>query len=438
MTPDIRTARQDRWRIAACAVLLVLVAAHYLLILTEAPIFYQRVASREVPTLGIGGNSDVSNAIMAAEAERRGLSLEGYALYYLALAFGSAAPFWVAAGLVLWKHGGDWFRWLTALVLFFFPSGAMARIPSVAHPDLSAYINVLSLLWPLFLLFLYLFPDGRAVPRWSRWPVALLMSIHLAAQALAFVAGLPSVARQMPTGALNAFTLVISAEFLLILVCQAYRYARVSGPVERRQTQWFVAALAATIGASIVIDTLTGGQSTFGDAGYWSDLSNLTVVLIPAAITISILRYRLWDIDVIVRRTLVYSVLTGILALAYFGLVLVLQSIVSAVTGESRSALVTVLSTLAIAALFVPLRARVQRAIDRRFYRKKYDAARTLAAFGAQARDVVELEQLQAQLVSVVDETMQPAHVGLWVHGATPSPRPAPPERGSGGNAVHQ
>jgi hypothetical protein len=130
---------------------------------------------------------------------------------------------------------------------------------------------------------------------------------------------------------------------------------------------------------------------------------------------VAILRYRLFDIDVILRRTLVYAVLTAALALAYFGSVLVLQAIFQALTGEQRGELVTVLSTLAIAALVIPLRARVQAGIDRRFYRKKYDTARTLAAFGSQARDVVELEQLSGQLLRVVDETMQPAHASLWL-----------------------
>ncbi len=415
MTSALRHDRLNRLRIAACAVLLVLVAAQYLLILFEAPIFYQRVVDRDVPVLGIGGASDVSNEIMAAKAAARGLSLEAYALYYLLVVFGSAAPFWVAAALVLWKHGGEWYRWLTALMLFFFPSGLMSSISFVAHPGLAPYLGVLALLWPLFLIFLYLFPDGRAVPRWSRLPMGVLAVAHLAAQALGVVASLPAIALQLPPSILSIVGFIISAEFALVLICQVYRYLRVSGPVERRQIQWFVLAIAVVVVVTTVIDAVTGGQSSLGDAGYLSDLSNGLLVLIPAAITISILRYRLWDIDVIIRRTLIYSVLTGLLALAYFGLVLVLQSLFSLLTGEGGSALVTVLSTLAIAAMFVPLRSRVQRVIDRRFYRKKYDAARTLAAFGAQARDVVELEQLTSQLVRVVDETMQPAHAGLWV-----------------------
>jgi uncharacterized membrane protein YedE/YeeE len=129
----------------------------------------------------------------------------------------------------------------------------------------------------------------------------------------------------------------------------------------------------------------------------------------------AILRARLWDIDLLIRRTLVYAALTGLLALAYFGSVLVLEGLVRALTGQSQSQVVTVVSTLAIAALFVPLRRRVQAFIDRRFYRSKYDAARTLAAFSNTVRDEVELGRLTERLTEVVDETLQPESVGLWL-----------------------
>jgi hypothetical protein len=141
----------------------------------------------------------------------------------------------------------------------------------------------------------------------------------------------------------------------------------------------------------------------------------LTWCLIPVTIAIAILREGLFDIDVIINRTLVYGALSAVLAAAYFSAVVVFQAAVQLVTGEARSPLVTVLSTLSIAALFSPLRRQVQQAIDRRFYRRKYDAARTLAAFGATLRDDVDLETLERRLVAVVAETMEPRNVGLWL-----------------------
>ena len=151
--------------IAICAVLLVLVAAHHLFTLASVPPFYQRVSRGEVPTLIFGGASDVSPEIMATNAARRGLSLPAYAIYFLVLNFSIALGFWAAAGLVLWKWGDDWFRWLTALMLGFFPSGGLYKVSLVAFPSAYPYLSAGALLWPGFLVFLYLFPDGRAVPR---------------------------------------------------------------------------------------------------------------------------------------------------------------------------------------------------------------------------------------------------------------------------------
>jgi hypothetical protein len=141
-------------------------------------------------------------------------------------------------------------------------------------------------------------------------------------------------------------------------------------------------------------------------------------MLIPLALFGAILLSRLWSIDLLIRRTLIYGALTAALAVLYLVTVVVLQVVVTVLTGETRSTLVTVLSTLAIAALFSPLRAWLQRAVDRRFYRRRYSAAQTLASFAATARDDVELAGLVSRLVAVVQETMQPEHVSLWLRPA--------------------
>jgi hypothetical protein len=140
------------------------------------------------------------------------------------------------------------------------------------------------------------------------------------------------------------------------------------------------------------------------------------LLLFPLSIAIGILRYQLFDIHVLINRTLVYGALTGVLALVYYSSVVLLQQAFRLLTGQS-SDLAIVASTLAIAALFSPLRRRVQAFIDRRFYRRKYDTAQTLAAFSATLRDEVDLHRLTDSLLAVVEETMQPAHVSLWLRG---------------------
>jgi hypothetical protein len=144
-------------------------------------------------------------------------------------------------------------------------------------------------------------------------------------------------------------------------------------------------------------------------------LFTLAALVFPLSFAIAILRYRLWDIDILINRALVYTVLTGSLVLIYFASVIMLQNAFRVLTGEGQPEVVTVVSTLGIAAVFVPLRRRVQAEIDRRFYRQKYDAAVTLATFSARLREEVNLNELSDQLILVVQTTMQPESISLWL-----------------------
>jgi uncharacterized membrane protein YhdT len=195
--------------------------------------------------------------------------------------------------------------------------------------------------------------------------------------------------------------------------------------VERQQIKWFAYAAAANISASTLAYVIPGVIDTplwFERVGFV--LNIVFIPAIPIAIGIAILRYRLYDIDIIINRTLVYGSLTLMLALVYFGGVTVTQALLSTLTGQEKlPQLVIVASTLLIAALFTPLRRRIQSFIDRRFYRRKYDARKTLEAFSAQLRDETDLEALNNDLVGVVKETMQPAHVSLWLRPDQPLSR---------------
>jgi len=190
------------------------------------------------------------------------------------------------------------------------------------------------------------------------------------------------------------------------------RYRRANA-TERKQIKWLLYACA--VFAIIYVggwNLGVGKGETFADNVY-NILFSVSVPLFPVAIGIAILRYRLFDIDVIIRRTLVYSALTLILALVYVGSIVLLQQLVVPLVGSSELAIVA--STLAIAALFTPLRRRIQTLIDKRFYRHKYDAAKVLAAFGATARDETDLERLTGEMLRVVGETVQPEFAGLWL-----------------------
>jgi hypothetical protein len=202
---------------------------------------------------------------------------------------------------------------------------------------------------------------------------------------------------------------------------QIYRYRRVSTPVQRQQTKWVVFGLVSAILLLLLAIFAQGFIPPIGRVGALlylacDSIAPLAFLLIPSCVTIAILRSQLWDVDVLINRTLVYGTLTILLALIYVGLVIGLGSLVRLFTGQlAQAPIVIVASTLAIAALFQPLRHRIQAIIDRRFYRRKYDTAKTLEAFSATLRNKVDLSQLREHLLSVVQETMQPTQVSLWL-----------------------
>ena len=191
---------------------------------------------------------------------------------------------------------------------------------------------------------------------------------------------------------------------------------RRSRGVERRQLEWFAYTTVLFIGSSMLTGIISDatGVGWLGRVSFV--LSILGIVCLPIAVGIAVLKYRLYDIDIIINRTLVYGSLTLMLLLVYFGGVATIQTLFRTLTGQERQPqLAVVVSTLAIAALFNPLRRRIQSFIDRRFFRSKYDARKTLESFSARLRDETDLEALDAELVSVVRETMQPEHVSLWL-----------------------
>jgi hypothetical protein len=269
----------------------------------------------------------------------------------------------------------------------------------------------------IFLLAL-LFPSGRLPsPRW-RWAVRGLVGGGLGLMLATllnpgrFFDPLPvdNPAAFAGAGTLsNVFgaigVLLLAPAAVVTLVGAILRFRRARG-VERQQFKWFALAVSLLLACFLL--------TTFGvlDRASYA-LIGVAFAGIPVSVGIAILRYRLYDIDRVISRALVYAALTLTLGAAYVGLVLGGQAVFSSFAGGSNLAIAA--STLAVAALFLPLRSRVQRFVDRRFYRRRYDAQRTLAAFGARLRDQVELAELRGDLEAVVADTMQPAHVSLWL-----------------------
>jgi hypothetical protein len=263
------------------------------------------------------------------------------------------------------------------------------------------------------LLFMYVFPDGRFVPRWARW--LALVSIVVFAPSILFPYSSLSLWRHP---LLNA--MVSAGVFGSIAIVQIYRYRRVSTFAQRQQIKWVVLGIvAAAVGYCmfLVVNLLQGGI-LLSLLGYTAGLLLLALLLISIVVAVS--RYRLYDVDLIINRTLVYGSLTALLVLVYVGGVTATQAIFRALSGQG-STLAVVTSTLVIAALFNPLRRRIQSFIDRRFYRNKYDARKTLEAFSVKLRDETDLKALNDDLVRVVRETMQPSHVSLWLRPETTS-----------------
>lgn len=358
----------------------------------------------------------------AQELRDLGLSMEFYAGYMVVLNIYTVIVLIPLAGLVFWRRSDTWLGLLLSLAIIFFGTASAMSVPALvsAYPSLSwAFFAGDFLSGLLYVLIFYLFPDGRFVPRWTR--VLIMAMIGGMLIDLVLPIGAPI------TPSYSTFTEIFWLAGLMVGGwAQIYRYRWISTPVQRQQTKWvmfgLIVMLIPTLIWSFTVDLeYFQLQSGFTHLVFNFSLGIAVIVytVFPLTVVISILRYRLWDIDVIINRTLVYGLLTGVLALLYFGSVVLFQSLFRAITGEEYQ-IVVVASTLIIAVLFNPLRRRIQASIDRRFYRRKYDAEQVLAKFAATGRDEVDLDRLVEALLVVVDETIQPEHVTIWLREPEP------------------
>ena len=366
-------------------------------------------------------DSDFEPATVRASLEASGISVQFYAICLISIAFTSTVVWVGVAGVIFWRGADNWIALFASLALVTF--GTLSLPPGLPAPaDQSSAvwlpINLLALIGTVALYIFYLlFPSGRFVPRWTRWAAGLFAAHEV------FYWLFPDSFFDVSRLFLLDFAMLTTFAGIAI-GSQMYRYRYVSSPAERQQTKWVVFGLVSAGLGTVAFELSISGSplDQFGPllalalgAGFFGSL-----LLIPLSIGVAIVYDRLWDIDIVIRRTLVYGILTASLALVYFGSVAIAQAVFHALTDqEDLPQLTIVVSTLVIAALFSPLRRRIKSFIDRRFYRRKYDARKTLEAFSATLNRETDLDALSDDLVTVVKGTMQPTHVSLWLRPET-------------------
>lgn len=319
---------------------------------------------------------------------------------------------------------------LTAIFLLTFPTAIYVGGSITPSPawELPYWLWVAIGGASLIVLF-YVFPDGRFVPGWARWLALAALILSIGERMLQVLApgwlSLPIV--EFLTAGGVYFTLLV-----LAFLSQIYRYRRVSGPIQRQQTKWVIMAAIMMPLSDLGIRSLLNNLLPFAHhpgpgrvIHYMITIPifrTIPFMMVPIAFAFAILRYRLWDIDILIRRTLQYSLLTTLLGGTYISSVLLLQTAFNTL-GKQPSAITTVISTLVIAALFTPLRRKVQDFIDRRFYRRKYNAEQALSRFALIARSEVDLNRLTDSLREVVEETMAPESFHLALYPSRRLPR---------------
>lgn len=377
------------------------------------------------------GTTDACNASgqLTPDDVRRlhelGLSLDFYATYNVVLVSLAALGYWLVAALLFWRKSDGRLAHLAAVSLSLFPTVFNSGMNTLPAPwrDLS---HILSFLGSLcIVLFFYVFPNGHFVPSFTRW-VTVVALVYWGFGSFFPVASFNPFSRSMELNVLTYLGLLGG-----FVVVQIYRYRRVSGPVQRQQTKWVVYGVSLGGGGYLALFTIALFFPALFSTGSLGDLIKLAAtygfaLLVPCTLGLALARSRLWDIDVLINRTLVYGTLTGTLALVYGGLVIGLSALLRGIINQDNSIAIG-LSTLAMAALFQPFRHRLQQVLDRRFYRRISDAAQTLTAFGTrlQQRDELDLATLSADLLAVVQATMQPTRVSLWLRPPAPGAGPS-------------
>ncbi len=413
-----------RWLLAARLGWLLTLVATLGLFVAAAPTYVAHV-SHPTPV----------NAALSPEAAQAlaqaGITLDVYLWISFAILCVVVLISLALALMLAWRRSDDWMALLVSLFLINYvisnigvPSNAASTSPGSLLALVSAVVQGVPGFAITFAVFL-LFPNGRFVPRWS-WMIFVATTVWVV-----FITALPNLLG----GALFlGYPVAIGAA----IACMIYRYRRASTPTQRQQTKWIVVGLVVTLLANQLFWLPTGftplGQTLYAPIFFLC--YQLVLALVPITFFVAVQRYRLYDIDTIINRALVYGSLTATLVGLYAVCVIAAQAFVGAITSDAGGPqpIAIVATTLLIAAVFRPLRNRLQAFVDRRFYRSKYDAAMTVTNFSAKLRQDVDLAALQEHLLAAVEQTMQPTHATIWLA----APELQPPTHFGGANAEAQ
>ncbi len=410
------TRLQGRWIVLARGIWLTLVVLTLAIFFVSLPVY---LAQLQTPCAPTACQYQQLTPGQAETLKGMGLSLGDYAAFTVALLLATMVVCLVVSTLIIWRRPDDRMALLVALLLVTTGAATVTATAPAASPWVLPDECVTFLTSALPLLVFLLFPSGRFVPHWMRWTLVVFLAVQVP---FSFFPNAPFI---LKTSFFQLDWLVFLGQLATVAFVQLYRYRRVSSPLERQQTKWVVFGLAVPTAVIVLVDVLAllfpvaVEHDALAVLAY-NEVGFLLALLIPLSFGFAMLRSRLWDIDVLINRTLVYGTLTVLLTGVYIGLIIGLSALLRGLISQDNSVAI-VLSTVAIYFLFQPLRRRIQQVIDRRFYRRKYDAAKTLAAFNATLRQEVNLDQLREHLLAVVQEAMQPAHVSLWLRPPEPS-----------------
>ena len=411
------TLLSGRWLIAARVVWVLVLAGMLVAFFIQIP-YYLAFMSRACP--GACAFTTQQEAVLASI----NVSLDTFAWIALSCTLVITLISVALALILFWRRSNDWMALLVALFLVGYPimnNGTTGSMPTDIPSSILLLTQILTFpVWILYDATFLLFPSGRFAPRWM-WMLFLVWAVWGEVISLTpdLFGGLLFLGYPL---------FVISA-----VASQIYRYRRASTLVQRQQTKWAIAGLLAVLLANQLF-WLPSGFTPLGETLYMPAsflFYQLVILALPITFFVAIQRHRLYEIDTIINRTLVYGSVTVVLAAIYVGCIVALQALSRVVlhtSGSGDNPLSIVISTLVIAALFQPLRRRIQRAVDRRFYRTRYDARKAVETFGTMLRQEVDIASFSEQLLTVVQQTMEPAHLSLWLsesarrRDATPAP----------------